>query len=166
MTNNDQDHDSEKGYGQYHRRCQNRSSNHGSLSCRSEPSEGPRSVPKIHLPTTLHDHGGARNRGAPRGCSGRCSTLRGAILPWSREGQPMSKNIVIFSDGTRQEGGEGNPTNVYEMFRMMENRTPRQVVVIHSRGSWRWQTRRVASARRQRPSISAPRSRSSVSGRS
>ena len=40
----------------------------------------------------------------------------------------MSKNIVIFSDGTRQEGGEGNPTNVYEMFRMMENRTPRQVV--------------------------------------
>ena len=39
----------------------------------------------------------------------------------------MSKNIVIFSDGTGQEGGEGNPTNIYKIFRMLENRTPDQI---------------------------------------
>ena len=51
----------------------------------------------------------------------------------------MSKNIVIFSDGTRQEGGEGNPTNVYQMFRMMENRTPRQVVFYDAGVGTGWQ---------------------------
>lgn len=40
----------------------------------------------------------------------------------------MAKNIVVLSDGTGQEGGSGNPTNVYQMFRMLENRTGRQVV--------------------------------------
>lgn len=39
----------------------------------------------------------------------------------------MTKNIVVFSDGTGQEGGEGNPTNVYQMFRMIENRTAHQI---------------------------------------
>ena len=40
----------------------------------------------------------------------------------------VAKNIVVLSDGTGQEGGRGNPTNVYQMFRMLENRTGRQVV--------------------------------------
>ena len=51
----------------------------------------------------------------------------------------MAKNIVVLSDGTGQEGGEGNPTNVYQMFRMLENRTDRQVV-FYDRGvgtGWR-----------------------------
>lgn len=39
----------------------------------------------------------------------------------------MAKNIVVFSDGTGQEGGEGYNTNVYKMFNMIEDRTPRQV---------------------------------------
>ncbi len=39
----------------------------------------------------------------------------------------MSKNIVVFSDGTGQEGGEGNPSNIYKLFRMLENRTPDQI---------------------------------------
>ena len=39
----------------------------------------------------------------------------------------MSKNIVIFSDGTGAEGGEGYNTNVYKLFNMVEDRTPRQV---------------------------------------
>ncbi len=39
----------------------------------------------------------------------------------------MSKNIVIFSDGTGQEGGLGTNTNVYELFNMIEDRTPRQI---------------------------------------
>ena len=39
----------------------------------------------------------------------------------------MSKNIVVFADGTGQEGGEGNNTNVYKMFNMIEDRTPKQV---------------------------------------
>ena len=39
----------------------------------------------------------------------------------------MPKNIVVFSDGTGQEGGEGNPTNIYKIFRMLENRTPDQI---------------------------------------
>lgn len=51
----------------------------------------------------------------------------------------MAKNIVVLADGTGQEGGAGNPTNVYQMFRMLENRTPRQVV-FYDRGvgtGWR-----------------------------
>lgn len=39
----------------------------------------------------------------------------------------MPKNIVIFSDGTGQEGGKGNNTNVYKLFNMIEDRTARQV---------------------------------------
>jgi len=39
----------------------------------------------------------------------------------------MPKNIVIFSDGTGAEGGEGYNTNVYKLFNMIEDRTPRQV---------------------------------------
>ena len=39
----------------------------------------------------------------------------------------MSKNIVIFSDGTGQEGGKGNNTNVYKLFNMIEDRTENQV---------------------------------------
>ena len=51
----------------------------------------------------------------------------------------MSKNIVVFSDGTRQTGGEGNPTNIYQMFKMMENRTPRQVVFYDAGVGTGWQ---------------------------
>lgn len=40
----------------------------------------------------------------------------------------MSKNIVIFSDGTGQEGGKGQNTNVYKLFNMCEDRTDRQVI--------------------------------------
>ena len=39
----------------------------------------------------------------------------------------MPKNIVIFSDGTGQEGGEGYNTNVYKLFNMIEDRTERQI---------------------------------------
>jgi uncharacterized protein (DUF2235 family) len=37
------------------------------------------------------------------------------------------KNIVVFSDGTGQEGGEGNNTNVYKLFNMIEGRTNEQI---------------------------------------
>ncbi len=40
----------------------------------------------------------------------------------------MSKNIVVLSDGTGQEGGKGHDTNVYKLFRMLEDRTDKQVV--------------------------------------
>ena len=40
----------------------------------------------------------------------------------------MSKNIVVLSDGTGQEGGKGHDTNVYKLFRMLEDRTERQIV--------------------------------------
>lgn len=40
----------------------------------------------------------------------------------------MSKNIVVLSDGTGQEGGKGHDTNVYKLFRMLEDRTERQMV--------------------------------------
>ena len=40
----------------------------------------------------------------------------------------MSKNIVVLSDGTGQEGGRGHDTNVYKLFRMLEDRTDKQVV--------------------------------------
>ncbi len=40
----------------------------------------------------------------------------------------MSKNIVIFSDGTGQKGGVNFNTNVYKLFNMVEDRTDRQVV--------------------------------------
>lgn len=37
------------------------------------------------------------------------------------------KNIVVLSDGTGQEGGEGNNSNVYKMFQMIEDRTNAQI---------------------------------------
>ena len=40
----------------------------------------------------------------------------------------MGKNIVIFSDGTGQKGGVNSNTNVYKLFNMVEDRTPRQIV--------------------------------------
>jgi len=39
----------------------------------------------------------------------------------------MSKNIVVFSDGTGQIGGKGANTNVYRLFNMVEDRTPNQI---------------------------------------
>ena len=39
----------------------------------------------------------------------------------------MSKNIVVLSDGTGQEGGKGENTNVYKLFNMIEDRTDQQV---------------------------------------
>lgn len=39
----------------------------------------------------------------------------------------MPKNIVVFSDGTGQEGGKGNNTNVYKLFNMIEDRTANQI---------------------------------------
>ncbi len=39
----------------------------------------------------------------------------------------MPKNIVVFSDGTGQEGGKGANTNIYKLFNMIEDRTLRQV---------------------------------------
>ena len=44
----------------------------------------------------------------------------------------MPKNIVVMSDGTGQEGGRGHNTNIYRMFDMMEDRTPRQVVYYNA----------------------------------
>ena len=51
----------------------------------------------------------------------------------------MSKNIVVFSDGTGQEGGKAYNTNVYKLFNMIEDRTPRQIA-FYDRGlgtGWR-----------------------------
>jgi uncharacterized protein (DUF2235 family) len=39
----------------------------------------------------------------------------------------MPKNIVIFSDGTGQEGGKGFKTNIYKLFNMIEDRTENQI---------------------------------------
>ncbi len=39
----------------------------------------------------------------------------------------MPKNIVIFSDGTGQEGGKGASTNIYKLFNMIEDRTTKQI---------------------------------------
>lgn len=39
----------------------------------------------------------------------------------------MPKNIVVFSDGTGQEGGKGASTNIYKLFNMIEDRTLQQV---------------------------------------
>ena len=45
------------------------------------------------------------------------------------------KNIVVLSDGTGKEGGLGNETNVYKLFRMLENRTPHQIVFYFITGN-------------------------------
>ena len=39
----------------------------------------------------------------------------------------MGKNIVIFADGTGKEGGKGANSNIYKLFNMIEDRTPRQI---------------------------------------
>jgi uncharacterized protein (DUF2235 family) len=39
----------------------------------------------------------------------------------------MTKNIVIFSDGTGQEGGVGHNTNVYKLYNMVLDRSPDQI---------------------------------------
>lgn len=39
----------------------------------------------------------------------------------------MAKNIVIFADGTGQEGGKGANSNIYKLFNMIEDRTSRQI---------------------------------------
>lgn len=41
----------------------------------------------------------------------------------------MSKNIVVLSDGTGQVGGKGHDTNIYKLFRMLEDRTNEQIVL-------------------------------------
>lgn len=51
----------------------------------------------------------------------------------------MAKNIVVLSDGTGKDGGKGYDTNVYKLFRMLEDRTAEQVV-FYDRGlgtDWR-----------------------------
>lgn len=40
----------------------------------------------------------------------------------------MSKNIVVLSDGTGQDGGVGYNTNIYKTFNVIENRTKNQIV--------------------------------------
>ncbi len=50
----------------------------------------------------------------------------------------MSKNIVVLSDGTGQEGGKGNNTNIYKIFQMLENRTTRQVVFYDAGLGAKW----------------------------
>jgi uncharacterized protein (DUF2235 family) len=58
------------------------------------------------------------------------------------------KNIVLFSDGTGQEGGVGNNTNVYKLFNMIEDRTHAQVA-FYDRGlgtGWRKLTGSAAGA--------------------
>ena len=45
----------------------------------------------------------------------------------------MPKNIIIFSDGTGQEGGVGNNTNIYKLFNIIEDRTDRQIA-FYDRG--------------------------------
>ncbi len=45
----------------------------------------------------------------------------------------MSKNIVVFSDGTAKEGGLGTNTNVYKLFNMIEDRTVDQIA-FYDRG--------------------------------
>ena len=60
----------------------------------------------------------------------------------------MPKNIVVFSDGTGQEGGKAHNTNVYKLFNMVEDRTERQVT-FYDRGlgtGWRKFSGSVAGA--------------------
>ena len=45
----------------------------------------------------------------------------------------MGKNIVVFSDGTGQEGGKGANTNVYKLFNKVLDRSPEQNRVLRSR---------------------------------
>ncbi len=58
----------------------------------------------------------------------------------------MSKNIVVFSDGTGQEGGTDHNTNVYKLFNLILDRSPRQIS-FYDRGlgtGWRKATGNIA----------------------
>ena len=60
----------------------------------------------------------------------------------------MPKNIVIFSDGTGQEGGKGANTNIYKLFNMVEDRTSQQIA-FYDRGlgtGWRKITGNIGGA--------------------
>lgn len=46
----------------------------------------------------------------------------------------MAKNIVVFSDGTGQEGGQGFNTNVYKLFNMIVDRDDFRQVGFYDRG--------------------------------
>ena len=51
----------------------------------------------------------------------------------------MPKNIVVFADGTGQEGGTGHNTNVYKLFNIILDRSPQQIA-FYDRGlgtGWR-----------------------------
>jgi len=45
----------------------------------------------------------------------------------------MSKNIVVFSDGTGKDGGKGESTNVYKTFNMVLDRSAGQIA-FYDRG--------------------------------
>ena len=45
----------------------------------------------------------------------------------------MSKNIVVLSDGTGADGGRNSDSNVYRLFKMLENRTAQQIA-FYDRG--------------------------------
>ena len=45
----------------------------------------------------------------------------------------MGKNIIVFSDGTGQEGGKGNNSNVYKLFNIILDRSPKQIA-FYDRG--------------------------------
>ena len=45
----------------------------------------------------------------------------------------MPKNILIFADGTGQEGGVAHDTNIYKLYNMVEDRTARQIA-FYDRG--------------------------------
>lgn len=60
----------------------------------------------------------------------------------------MSKNIVVFSDGTGQDGGKGSDSNVYKLFKAVENRTPKQIA-FYDRGlgtDRRWLSGKISGA--------------------
>ena len=60
----------------------------------------------------------------------------------------MAKNIVVFSDGTGQEGGDGPPTNVYRLYNAIVDRTSQQMA-FYDRGlgtGWRRVTGNVSGA--------------------
>jgi len=60
----------------------------------------------------------------------------------------MPKNIVVFSDGTGQEGGKGENTNIYKIFNVIEDRTAKQIS-FYDRGlgtGWRKLSGNVAGA--------------------
>ncbi len=44
----------------------------------------------------------------------------------------MEKNLVLFSEGTEQEGGRGNNTDVYKLFNMIEDRTENQISLLNN----------------------------------